>query len=118
MPILPLVDLLILMGSLSLLVGFVTKSIALATIWRPAPFGLSPLDFALVAAVLLGLALVLVARTWLKLHEPNMLALQSRLRHEQAVQRAADLELAHGGQNGDAARHEPRATGAARAQRS
>lgn len=114
MPILPLVDLLILMGSASLALGFLLKAIALTTIYRWAPFGLSPIDFALIAAIFLGLALVLVARTWLKLHEPNMLALQSRLRHEQASQRARDLEQAR---NGDRVSHDPATAETARAQR-
>ena len=36
MPILPVVDLLILMGTGSLLVGFLLKVVALATIYRPS----------------------------------------------------------------------------------
>lgn len=92
MPILPVVDLLILLGSLNLLVGFVLKAIALATIYRPSILGFTSTDFVLIAGICVALALVLVARTWLKLNEPNLLALQSRLRHEQARQRAIDLE--------------------------
>lgn len=91
-PILPVVDFLILLGSGSLLVGFLLKTIALATIYRPSILGFTSTDFVLIAGVCVVLALVLVARTWLKLNEPNLLALQSRLRHEQARQRAIDLE--------------------------
>ena len=94
MPILPVVDLLILLGSASLMTGFLLKAIALATLYRPSLLGFSSLDFVLIAGVCLSMSLVLVARTWLKLHEPNLLALQSRLRHEQARQRAIDLEQA------------------------
>ena len=95
MPILPVVDLLILMGSGSLLAGFLLKAIALSTIYRPSILGFTSTDFVLIAGVCMALALVLVARTWLKLHEPSLLALQSRLRHEQARQRAIDLEQVH-----------------------
>ena len=92
MPILPIVDLLILLGTGSLGIGFLLKAIALATIYRPSILGFTSLDFVLISGVCLSLALVLVARTWLKLNEPTLLALQSRLRHEQARQRAIDLE--------------------------
>lgn len=105
MPILPLVDLLILLGSGSLLAGFVLKAIALTTIYRPSIFGFTSIDFVLIAGVCISLALVLVARTWLKLHEPTLLALQSRLRHEQARQRAIDLEHAQHEPPEAAARH-------------
>ena len=101
MPILPIVDLLVLLGTGSLLVGFVLKAIALATIYRPSILGFTSIDFVLIAGVCLAMALVLVARTWLKLNEPNLLALQSRLRHEQARQRAIDLEQGPGGANGE-----------------
>jgi hypothetical protein len=95
MPILPLVDLLILLGSASLLVGFLLKAIALATIYQPTLLGFSSLDFAVITAVCFGLALTLVARTWLKLHEPSLLALQSRLRAEEAHRRVHEAEAAN-----------------------
>jgi hypothetical protein len=94
-PILPLVDLLILMGSASLLVGFLLKAIAMATIYRPTILGFTSLDFALIAVVWFGLALVLVARTWLKLNEPELLALRSRLRREEAQRRAVEIDRAN-----------------------
>lgn len=94
MPILPLVDLLILLGSGSLLLGFLLKAIALATIYQPTLLGFSSLDFAVITAVCFGLALTLVARTWLKLHEPSLLALQSRLRAEEAHRRVHEAEAA------------------------
>ena len=92
MPILPLIDLLILLGSGSLLVGFLLKAVALATIYSPTIFGLSSLDFVVITAVCFGLALTLVARTWLKLNEPSLLALQSRLRAEEAHRRVHEAE--------------------------
>ncbi len=103
MPILPLIDLLILLGSGSLLVGFLLKAVALATIYRPTLFGFSSLDFAVITAVCFGLALTLVARTWLKLNEPSLLALQSRLRAEEAHRRVHEAE---GSQHADAAQDE------------
>lgn len=95
MPILPLVDLLILLGSGSLVIGFFLKAIALATLYRPSILGFSSVDFVLIAGVCFGFALVLVARTWMKLNEPSLLALQSRLRHEEARSRAIQIEQAN-----------------------
>ncbi len=93
MPVLPLVDLLILIGSGSLALGFLLKFITLVSIYRPTIVGFSSLDFVLIAGVCFALALVFVARTWLKLNEPSLLALKSRLRAEQAQARALELDL-------------------------
>ena len=73
MPILPLIDLLILMGSGSLLVGFALKSIEITTHYHPEIFGFSTIDFVLMAGVCMGFALTLAARTWVKLNEPKLL---------------------------------------------
>lgn len=78
MPILPLIDLLILMSTLSLLVGFVLKAISLTTHYHPAILGFSSLDFVIIAGIFLGLALVLAARTWVKLNEPRLLGKHSQ----------------------------------------
>jgi hypothetical protein len=112
-PILPLVDLLILLGSGSLLVGFLLKAISLATFYRPTILGFTSVDFALITAVCFGFALTLVARTWLKLHEPTLLSLQSRLRAEQAHQRVREIELANGG-DAEPAPHSVTASGEGR----
>ena len=93
MPVLPLVDLLILIGSGSLALGFLLKFITLVSIYRPTIVGFSSLDFVLIAGVCFSLALVFVARTWLKLNEPSLLALKSRLRAEQAQARAREQDL-------------------------
>jgi hypothetical protein len=107
-PILPLIDLMLLLGTGSLVVGFLLKAIAVTTRFQPSLLGFTSLDFVLIAGVCLSLALVLVARTWLKLNEPTLLALQSRLRHEQARQRAIDLEQEyHGAQAAAAPGPEP-----------
>ncbi len=101
MPVLPLVDLLILMGTLSLAVGFVLKAITVATVYSPSILGFSSSDFVLITGVCFGFALVLTARTWLKLNEPGLLTLQSRLRAERAVRRAEEIERDHAAQRDD-----------------
>ncbi len=98
MPVLPLVDLLILMGTASLGIGFVLKAIAVSTLYRPSILGFSSADFVLITGVCFGFAMVLIARTWLKLNEPGLLALQSRLRAERAVRRAEEIEREHAAQ--------------------
>jgi hypothetical protein len=75
-PVLPLIDFLIVAGTASIGVGFVLKSVAMTTSYRPTIFGFSSTDFALIAGVCLALALALVARTWVKLNEPRLLALE------------------------------------------
>ena len=80
MPVLPIIDALILLGWSSLFVAFLQKSIIAATSFRPAPFGMHPSDFLLVAAVCLLFALALAARTWVKAHEPEILARRRRAR--------------------------------------
>lgn len=112
MPILPLVDLLIVLGSASLVAGFFLKAVTLVTPFRPTLMGFSSTDFALMTAISFGLALTLVARTWLKLNEPALLSLQSRLRAEQAHQRVREIELANG--NGSGAESTPASVSASR----
>ena len=90
MPILPLIDLLILMSTGSLLVGFVLKAIAVTTSYRPTLLGFSSIDFVLITGICLGLALVLAARSWVKLNEPRMTALRSVQRRSRLVGQEAD----------------------------
>ena len=73
MPTLPLIDLLILVASGSLFLGFVEKIIWVATTSRLKLMGLAPMDFLLVAAVCFLMALTLAARTWVKANEPRLL---------------------------------------------
>jgi hypothetical protein len=96
MPVLPLVDLFILMGTGSFAVGLLLKAIAMTTVYRPSILGLTSLDFAVITGVCFAFALTLTARTWLKLNEPRLMVLQSRLRAEEAHRRARDLEVAAG----------------------
>lgn len=83
MPILPLIDLLLLLGTGSLCVGFVLKAIAVATRFRPTVLGFSSIDFVLIAGICMGFALVLAARTWVKLNEPRLLARRRRSSEEE-----------------------------------
>lgn len=96
MPILPLVDLLILLGTGSLVIGFLLKAIAITTIYRPTLLGFSSSDFALIAALCMGFAIVLIGRTWLKLNEPELALRRRRLREEAAKQRAKEFEERNG----------------------
>jgi UDP-N-acetylmuramyl pentapeptide phosphotransferase/UDP-N-acetylglucosamine-1-phosphate transferase len=97
-PLLPLIDLLILLGTGSLFVGFLLKTIAITTRFRPHILGFTSIDFVLIAGVCMGLALVLAARTWVKLNEPKVLAmrreaLEERFRREQAALEKATVVL-------------------------
>ena len=66
MPVLPLVDLLILMGWTSLFGAFALKAIAITTSYQPQLFGLGPLDLTILAAVFLLFSLALAARAWVR----------------------------------------------------
>ncbi len=93
MPILPLVDLLILFATLNLVVGFVLKMVSVSTRYNLHPLGFSALDFVVMAAICFGFALTLVARSWMKLHEPRLIAARRDAAVAEARMRAAELEL-------------------------
>jgi hypothetical protein len=76
LPVLPIIDLLILMGWSLLAVGAVLKAVAMTTAYRPSIANLGPMDFLTMAMVCLVFAVALAARTWVKAHEPEMLARQ------------------------------------------
>jgi hypothetical protein len=97
MPVLPLVDLLILLGTGSLAIGFILKAVNITMLYNPTVLGFSSIDFVVIAGVCLGLALTLVARTWMKMNEPHLLAMQSRQAADQARRRARQLEDASNG---------------------
>jgi hypothetical protein len=78
MPILPIIDLLILLGWTSLLGGFVLKAVYITTTYRPTVFGLGPLDLLMLAAVFLLFSLALAARSWVKAHEDRLLSASTR----------------------------------------
>jgi hypothetical protein len=77
-PVLPLIDLLILAGWTSLMTGCLLKAIHLTTHLRPKLLGMSPGDLVIAAGVMLLFALTLAARTWVKLHEPRLVAARRR----------------------------------------
>ena len=98
MPILPLIDLLLLLGTGSLFVGFLLKAISITTRFHPHILGFTSVDFVLIAGVCMGMALVLAARTWVKINEPKVLTMrretmEDRFRREQQrlERTAADL---------------------------
>lgn len=75
MPTLPLIDLLILLGWTSLLIGATQKAIWITTSYRPTVLSLTPIDFLWIAGISLLFALSLAARTWVKLNESKTLSL-------------------------------------------
>jgi len=108
MSVLPLVDFLILCGTGSVVLGFLLKAVALTTTYRPSLLGFGPLDMLIVAGLFFGMALVLTARTWMKLNEPHLQALQRRLGEEEARRRARAFEERNGvGGPAEAAPPEP-----------
>ena len=78
MPILPIIDLLILMGWTSLFGAFALKAIYVTTSYHPSLFGLGPMDLTILSAVLLLFALALAARTWVKSTEVKSVAPSER----------------------------------------
>ena len=74
MPVLPIIDLLILLGWSTIAGGAVLKAIYVTTSYRPTLLGLAPIDLLLVAGVFLGLALTLAARQWVKINDPRLTA--------------------------------------------
>lgn len=94
MGILPLIDLLVLAGSCTLLVGFVLKAIDIATRYKAAILGFSSVDFLLMTGVFWLFALVLAARAWVKLNEPKLLQLRREQLAGEARRRAQHLSYA------------------------
>jgi len=92
--ILPLIDLLILLGTGSLAVGFVIKVINVSTRYSPSLLGFHSLDFVVIAAILFASAMTLVARTWMKLNEPKLALLRRNTLAAEARLRAVEQELA------------------------
>jgi hypothetical protein len=94
--ILPLIDLLILMGTGSLAVGFVIKVINVSTRYSPSLLGFNSLDFLVIAAILFAFAMTLVARTWMKLNEPRLAALRRDVLAAEVRMRAAGQGFSDG----------------------
>jgi hypothetical protein len=91
-PILPLIDLLILAGSLSLVLGFGMKAISITTHYQPSILGFSSIDMVVIAGICLGFALTLAARTWVKLNEPRLMAFRRRASQAELRWQAEELE--------------------------
>jgi hypothetical protein len=95
MLILPLIDLLILLGTVMLGVGFLLKAYTIVMWKSVAILGFSSIDFVMMAGVCWGFALALAARSWVKLNEPKLLALRREQLQAQARRQAQDLEFTH-----------------------
>ena len=78
MPVLPVIDLLLLVGWSSLLVGFVLKVADLLTRGNQSVFSLAPTDFLIMAAVSFLFAIALAARTWVASQSPAQSAIRRR----------------------------------------
>ena len=76
MPILPLIDLMILIAWTCLIVAVVQKALWMALAVRTSVFGMTPYDFVLVAGVSLLFALALAARSWVKANQGRLLGSQ------------------------------------------
>jgi len=81
-PVLPLIDLLILIAWTSLVWGFVQKGLWLAFASTFTVLGLTPYDFVLGAAICLLFALALAARVWVRAHEPKLIHMLHRAGHQ------------------------------------
>ena len=73
MPVLPLIDLMILIAWTSLMWAVMHKALWLALASRFTILGLVPYDFLLIAAVSLLFALALAARVWVKANEARLI---------------------------------------------
>ena len=91
-PVLPLIDLMILVGSLSLALGFGLKAISITTRYQPTILGFSSIDMVIIAGICLAFALTLAARTWVKLNEPRLLAYRRRASEAELRWQAEELE--------------------------
>ena len=78
MPVLPLIDLLLLSGWTSLLIGFVLKMVYLTSSYRPTILSLRPIDFLIVAGAAMLFAIALAARTWVVSQMPAVSAARRR----------------------------------------
>ena len=68
----PLMDLLVIVGSGFFFIGAVLKFIDVAFRYNPSILGLSSVDFLLMCGVSWLFSLVLAARTWVQLNEPEL----------------------------------------------
>ncbi len=78
MPVLPLIDLMLLTGWTSLLVGFLLKVADMLTRGNQTFLTLAPSDFVLIAVVTFLFAIALAARTWVESQAPAKSAARRR----------------------------------------
>lgn len=81
MPVLPLIDLLILLAWAFLVWAFVQKGLWVAFASTFTVLGLTPYDFVFGSALCLLFALALAARVWVKGHEPKLIHTLHRAGH-------------------------------------
>jgi hypothetical protein len=91
-PVLPLIDLMILLGSLNLGLSVIIRVIIFTTHYRPSPFGLTAFDFVVIAVVCFVFALTLAARSWVKLNESRMIIARRDSATAQARLRVAGMD--------------------------
>lgn len=72
MPVLPLIDLLILIAWTSLIFAGLLKAVGVAMAYPYGVLGMHPLDFVYVACAALLFALALAARVWVRVNEPML----------------------------------------------
>ena len=92
MSILPIVDLLILMASGVMAAAVFLKAVYSTTLYRPTLLGMSPMDCAVASGILLLFALTLVARTWVKSRDPEIMAARRFLQAREVTARAQALK--------------------------
>jgi hypothetical protein len=115
--VLPLIDLLILAGTALLGVGFLLKTYVIVMSKGLTILGFSSMDFVVLAGVCWGFALVLAARSWVKLNEGNLMSLRRDQVQAQARRQALELEYTHDHiTNDEAGGAEPTRTTAAEAE--
>ena len=93
----PLIDLLVITGSGFLAIGSVLKFVAVATRFQPHILGLSSVDFLLMCGVCWGGSLVLAARTWVQLNEPELIRQRRERLQQEASWSVAELDDAEAG---------------------
>jgi hypothetical protein len=93
MPVLPVIDLLLLCGWTSLMVGFLLKLADLVTRGNQSIFALSPRDFVLFSVVCFLFAIALAARTWVASQAPSRSAARRR---EETLAAYRALQNGHG----------------------
>ena len=105
MPVLPLVDLMILLAWSALIIGAVQKTLSIAIGRGFYILGFTAMDFLWMAAVALLFALTLAARTWVKANEPGIRRRQHSLHTgEEVLPDFPDPRLESQGSEGRSAR--------------